>query len=681
LISIGFDIGGTFTDFGMFDRSTDRWWFTKVRTTPADRAIACLEGVDTLLGDSGRPARDVGYIAHGSTVVTNTIIERKGAKTALITTEGFRDVLEIRRQVMPARYDVRVLKPEPLVPRLLRTEVPERVLSDGSVEKPLSGPSLQKLLGSLAAQGVESVAICFLHSYANPRNEQEALRIAAAAGDWYVCASHQVMNEFREYERTSTTVANAYVAPPMRHYLGRLENGLKDKAGISTPLLIFQSNGGVVPTSQAKETPIACVLSGPASGVIASCAVASQSGFGDFISLDMGGTSCDVSLVKDNKPTIAFEQDIAGWAIRTPRLDIHTVGAGGGSIAWMDVGRLLRVGPQSAGAEPGPACYGQGGQKAAVTDANVLLGRLNPSHLLGGRMELTSGLARDAVGRLAAELGLGVDEAAAGIVDVVNSTMVRAIRVVSVERGYDPRDFALLAFGGAGPVHAADLARELHMPMVVVPAYPGLLCALGLLVSDLRADGSLTRRMRMDEAPTSVIRECFEQVENSLREGRAVSSRPNADWRPSYSTDMRYLGQSFELRIAVPGGKLDDASLSALADAFDREHERFYGFATPSAPKEIVCFRASLQAPAGLKASELPKYPRADKARPVGHRRVFFSEGGWVKDCPVYQRESLAPNTRQSGPAVIEQMDTTTVVPPDFDFEIDGATNLILKKR
>lgn len=681
MISIGFDIGGTFTDFGMFDQSTGLWWFTKVRTTPSDRAAACLEGVGMLLDDSRRPASAVNYIAHGSTVVTNTIIERKGAKTALITTEGFRDVLEIRRQVMPHRYDVRVLKPEPLVPRLLRTEVSERVLADGSIEKRIELQQLKDLLRWLADQRVESIAISFLHSYANPANEEEVLQVTADAGNWYVCASNRVMNEFREYERTSTTVANAYVAPPMRHYLDRLERGLRDKAGISTPLLIFQSNGGVVPTSQARALPIACVLSGPASGVIASCAVASQSGIGDFISIDMGGTSCDVSLIKDNKPSVAYEQDISGWAIRTPRLDIHTVGAGGGSIAWTDLGKILRVGPQSAGADPGPACYMRGGTKATVTDANVALGRLNPTHLLAGRMNLDVELAQAAIGRLGTELGLDPVKAAAGVLDVVNSTMVRAIRVVSVERGYDPREFALLAFGGAGPVHAADLARDMGMPVVVVPPYPGLLCALGLLVSDLRADGSVTRRLRLADASPEIVRECFEQVENKLREGPAVSSRRDAGWRATYSVDMRYLGQSFDLRVPIDAPLMDGPTLDGIAAAFDREHERVYGFATPKAAKEFVCFRVSLEAPAGLQASQMPKFTNSGKPQPSAHRRVYFGERGWTEECLIYQRENLPIGTTLNGPAIIEQMDTTTVVPPDFSFEVDATTNLLLRRR
>lgn len=680
MLSIGFDIGGTFTDFGMYDQAKGKWSFTKVRTTPSDRAVACLEGVDTLLKDANQGPSQVGYIAHGSTVVTNTVIERKGAKTALITTKGFRDILEIRRQVMPHRYDVRVLKPEPLVPRSLRRETYERVLADGSVETAIDEEDFKSLLRELKGEGIESIAICFLHSYANSANEEKALAIATKSGTWYVCASNQIMNEFREYERTSTTVANAYVAPPMRYYLDRLERGLKER-DIAKPLLIFQSNGGVVPASQARLVPIACVLSGPASGVIASCAVGSQSGFDDFISLDMGGTSCDVSLVKGGKPSMAYEQDIAGWAIRTPRLDIHTVGAGGGSLAWVDVGQLLRVGPHSAGADPGPACYGRGGAKPTVTDANVLLGRLNPEYLLSGRMSLKPELAQRAIANLGTELAQQPEEVAANLLDVVNSTMVRAIRVVSVERGFDPRDFALLAFGGAGPLHAADLAREIGMPRVIVPPYPGLLCALGLLVSDLRADGSSTLRLKLDEATPAQLQARFDAIEATIRGGPAVQSRPDAGWVTTYLADMRCVGQSFELRIPVTAQHLAGKNLSALAARFDEEHKRIYGFATPSAPKEIVCFRVSLTAPAGLTAAQLPSCVVADTPPTPAHRKVFFRATGWAKDCPVFAREALPPGTRKQGPAIVEQMDTTTVVPPDFELEVDNTTNLILTRR
>jgi N-methylhydantoinase A len=680
-LSIGFDIGGTFTDFAMREEQAGRWRFTKVRTTPDDRAAACLDGVQALLVEAGQAGSAVATLAHGSTVVTNTIIERKGAKTALITTRGFRDVLEIRRQIMPNRYDVRALKPEPLVPRPLRLEVGERVLPDGEVEQAVDDAELRSLLAELERQGVQAIAISLLHSYANPTNEERALAIAAVHGDWYACASHAVVNEVREYERTSTTVANAYVAPPMRRYLDRLERDLRERAGLRAPLLIFQSNGGVAPASQARALPIASVLSGPAAGVTAACAVARQVGLQDFISLDMGGTSCDVALVKDGRPAFAYEQEIGGWPVRTPRLDIHSVGAGGGSIAWVDPGGLLRVGPHSAGAAPGPACYAKGGRDATVTDANVVLGRLNPDFLLGGRMALERRLAEEAVARLGGAVGLGPVQAAAGVLDVVNSTMVRAIRVVSVERGYDPREFALLPFGGAGPLHACDLAREMGMRRIVVPPYPGLLCALGLLVSDLRVDGSLTRRLRLAAVDAAELRDLFLRVEKALRDSAAVRGRPEAGWQARYALDMRYLGQSFELTVPVaPEHHLEDGGSARLAAAFDQAHERVYGFATPAAGKEIVCVRASLQAAAGLGPGQLPRHPHGAGRAPA-HRPAFFREVGWAERCPVYQRESLSPGARVEGPAVIEQMDTTTLVAPDFVADVDAQTNLIVGPR
>jgi N-methylhydantoinase A len=679
MVSVGFDIGGTFTDLAMVDEESASWRFFKLRTTPEDRAAACLDGISTLLAAASAEASAIRYVAHGTTIATNTIIERNGAKTALITTGGVVDVLEIRRQVMPHRYDVRVLKPEPLVPRIRRHGVTERVLSDGSVETALDEEELRELLITLKSQGVESLAISFLHSYANPNNEDRAAALAKAEGDWYVCASHDVLNEFREYERTSTAVANAYVAPPMQRYLNRLQRGLEKELGVGAPLLVFQSNGGVAPAAQAGALPIASVLSGPAAGVMAGCALAQDRGATDFVSLDMGGTSCDVALVRDGQPAFAYEQEIGGWPVRTPRLDIHTVGAGGGSIAWQDRGGLLHVGPQSAGAEPGPACYGRGGASPTVTDANLILGRLNSRHLLGGRMPVDQELAARVIDDLGASLGLDRTQTAAGILNVVNSTMVRAIRVVSVERGFHPQDFSLLAFGGAGPLHACELARELGMREIVVPPYPGVLCALGLLISDLRVDGSLTRRLRLDETDVTEVQETFRRVERDLRGSVAVEKYADAPWEASYSLDMRYVGQSFELPVPVAAQQFTKAGWDVLSAAFDEAHKRVYDFATPTAGKEIVCFRVSLRAPAGVGAGSLPRYPYdGDGVRP-GVRPVFFGEIGWIEECPVYERQFLPPGSRIEGPAIIEQMDTTTLVTPDFVALIEENTNIVMR--
>jgi N-methylhydantoinase A len=406
--------------------------------------------------------------------------------------------------------------------------------------------------------------------------------------------------------------------------------------------------------------------------------VAEQVGIEDFITLDMGGTSCDVSLVSDGEPSIEFAKEIEGWDVHIPRLDINTVGAGGGSIAWVDPGGLLQVGPQSAGADPGPACYDIGGTDATVTDANLILGRLNPEYLLSGRMRVNLRLAHQAVEKVGQRLGLGVEKTAQGIIEVVNSSMVKAIRVVTVEKGHDPRELSLVAYGGAGSVHACELAEEMNIRQVIVPPYPGLLCGLGTLFSDVRIDSSLTRWMELKKANLKQIRESFKEVENELRRSEAARSRPEKTWKPVYSLDMRYLGQSFEIKVPVTESQLMDSSLlNDLSLAFDSVHERMYDYAAPLAPKEIVCFRVSLNAPAGVKVKQLPTitFRRTENPSP---RDVFFKETGWVSKCPIYLRENLKPGDKLKGPAIIEQMDATIVVTPKFEAAVDNYTNISL---
>jgi N-methylhydantoinase A len=673
-VGVGFDVGGSFTDCALLD-GLGRWEFTKVRTTPDDRARACIDGIGLVLAQAGVAGVDVGHLTHGSTVVTNTIIERTGARTALVTTSGFADVLEIRRQVAPVRYDVNVPKPEPLVRRPLRLEVSERTLADGTIERELDERATGELAARLSRDGVESVAISFLHSYANPRNKRRAEDVLRAGFGGFVTASHRVINEMREYERTSTVVANAYVAPPVARYLERLQLGLRDENGIAAPLLVFQSNGGLAPAEQVRDVPIRSLLSGPAAGVVAACAVARQAGVRDFVSLDMGGTSCDAALVEDLTPRMALDQDTAGWAIRVPRLAIHTVGAGGGSIARLDSGGLLTVGPESAGADPGPACYGGGGTDATVTDAHVALGRIGPGARLGGRLGLEPDGARSAVRALATTVELDEETAAAAILDVVNATMVRAIRVISVEQGRDPRELSMVAFGGAGPLHACDLARELRLRSVIVPPAPGLLCAIGLLVADLRLDGSMTRRLGLDTLEPAAVRAAFSELEGGLRASAAVVARRDVPWRAVYSLDMRYVGQSFELPVPLTREELG-APLAWLADRFDRVHEQHCGHATPKASREIVAFRVSLCAPAGIAPTELPRV--AGGRRRPRSRRVFFRGTGWVDRCPVHPRHGLQPGAILEGPAIVEQMDTTIVVAPDFRALVDEHSNLLL---
>jgi N-methylhydantoinase A len=673
-ISAGFDVGGTFTDLMLFDGTTGTWVVEKVRTTNDDQSRGCLTGLRSLVGRANVEFAQIGYLAHGTTVATNTLVERRGADTALVTTRGFRDVLEIRRQVMPHRYDVSIPKPTPLVPRNRRLEVEERTLASGVVERELDGDGLREVLAGLRDAGVDAIAISLLHSYANSSNEVVAAEIARSMGDWSVTTSHSVLNEHREYERTSTVVANAYLAPAMQLYLARLSDGVRD-AGVEAPLLVFQSNGGLVPAEHAAQLPVSCLLSGPAAGLVAATAVARQTDLPHVISLDMGGTSADVALVDNFEPPLAHESEIEGWPIRTPRLGIHSVGAGGGSIAWIDAGGLLQVGPKSAGAQPGPASYGNGGTNATVTDAHVVLGRLGTTTKLAGDFTLDGEAARAVVQELADGLQLSLEEAAAGILDIVNATMIRAVRLISLEHGHDPRRYSLMPFGGAGPLHACDLVRTMGLRNAIIPPRPGLLCALGLLAADVRLDGSVTRRLKLDQ-PDELSAALLE-VEAELRASTAVKSRPDLDWRPSYALDMRYVGQAFDLTLQLQGNDATALDVAELDAAFDRLHIQAYGHAATGAAKEIVRVRASLQAPSGASLDQLPRIPLAETPSPVGERRLFFRGFGWV-ECPVYQRDSLEPGRTLQGPAVVEQMDTTIVIAPDFTAEIDEFTNIIL---
>ena len=483
---VGVDSGGTFTDVCLVNDATGEIRVWKVPSTPDDpsRAIA-LGVVEGLRESADAPPGDVSYFGHGTTVATNALIQHRGAVTGLITTDGFRDLLEIGRQRRPHLYDLQADKPLVLVPRARRYEVRERLRHDGRVEAALDASQVRAAARALRGAGVDAIAICFLYCYVDPRHEREARGIVEAeCPGVFVTCSHEVAPEFREFERLSTVVVNAYLGPVMAGYLERLGPRLAE-VGIAAAPHITQSNGGVMSFDAARVEPVRTVLSGPATGVVGGLEVGLAAGLRHVITFDMGGTSTDVSLVEDGRAKLAGEVEVHGYPLRAPALDIQTVGAGGGSIAYVDAGGLLKVGPRSAGAAPGPVCYGLGNEEPTVTDANVVLGTLNPEHLLGGRMKIDRGRAESAIARLGRQVGLDVMTTAQGIVSIVTSTMARAIRVISVQRGHDPREYALVAFGGAGPLHAARLARELEIPRVLVPRHPGILCALGLLLSDL----------------------------------------------------------------------------------------------------------------------------------------------------------------------------------------------------
>ncbi len=662
---LGVDIGGTFTDFVLIDaRGQTR--IHKRLTTPDDPSRALLAGVAEL-GLSLDAA-----VVHGSTIATNALLERKGARTALITTRGFADVLQIGRQTRPALYDLHPRKPEPLVPARWRFEVTERVASDGSVLTPLVLDELDPIVAQLESDQIESVAICLLFSFLHPAHEQ-AIRdeiqnsSRTLRPSLFVSLSSEVLPEFREYERASTTVINAYVAPLMGRYLARLETGLGGRK-----LRIMQSNGGVISAATAAAQAARTALSGPAGGAVGAFHVAQLSGYTQVITFDMGGTSTDVALCDGRVPTTS-EGEIGGLPLRLPMIDIHTVGAGGGSLAQVDKGGALTVGPRSAGADPGPVCYGRGGTVPTTTDANLALGRLDADHFLGGGMTLDAHGAQAALHTLSEAMGAESPEAAAwGVIRVANATMERAIRRISVERGRDPRRFALLAFGGAGPLHACELAAALNIPTVLVPPTPGVLSALGMLVADLVKDYSQTVMLRAQGLGWAELQTHLKPLwERGRAELIAEGVGPGAVSLSS-ALDMRYVGQSHELSVPVAVG--DD-----FVGAFHQAHGQRFGHQHPAEPVEIVNVRVAARG-----ALTKPDFPTQTPAAPnpsaarVGVKAIYFGPAEAV-ETSLYQRELLRAGHVIGGPAIIFQLDATTVIPPGWRGRVDARGMLVIQ--
>ncbi len=683
---IGVDSGGTFTDICLFETESGSVEVWKVPSTPSDPSLGIAASVSESLARVGAAADDVAYFGHGTTVATNALIEGRGVRTGLVTTDGFRDLLEIGRQKRPDLYDLQADKPKVLVSRDLRLEVPERVRHDGTVETKLDEEAVRRAARRLRADGVKAVAIAFLYGFVRPEHEAEARRIIAEEfPEAYLSASHEVAPEFREYERMSTVVVNATLGPVMQGYIERLDGRLKSLGVAATPHLT-QSNGGVIGFEAAARLPVRTVLSGPSTGVVAAEAVGRIAGFSNLITFDMGGTSTDVALLDGGQCRRANEATVHGYPIKAPMLDIHTVGAGGGSIAFIDSGGLLKVGPRSAGADPGPVCYGRGNDEPTVTDANVLLQTLNPKEILGGRMAVRRDLAEAAIGRLAARLGMDAYATAEGILAVVTANMAKAIRVISVQRGHDPRDYTLVAFGGAGPLHAARLARELDIARILVPRNPGILCAMGLLLTDLRADFATTRLTVLDEAALPVIGDAYAALELQAERWFAEEGVAQTARRLARTVDMRYAGQNYELAVPLAAGPPEGASepgwIAALAEGFAREHQRMYGFAAEGEKVQMVTFR--LEAVGEVRKATLRpeklQGPDAAAAR-RGERKVWFAAAGGFVSCPIYDREGLAPGNRIEGPAVIEQMDATTLLPPGMHATVDTIRNLVLEAR
>ncbi|EMA65337.1 5-oxoprolinase (ATP-hydrolyzing) [Halorubrum aidingense JCM 13560] len=676
-VRLGVDVGGTFTDVALV--AGDDLTTAKVpTTTPQHDGV--LDGIREACEAAGIDPAAVDAFAHATTASVNALLERDGARTALVTTAGFRDVLEIGRQTRPSLYDLGAQKADPLVPRRRRFEVDERATTDGT-ERPVDPEAVREIAADVAEADAESVAVSLLHAYANPENEARVADVLREALDVPVSASHDVLAEFREFERTGTTVADAYLTPELDAYLGRVIAGARN-LGLPEPR-VMRSNGGVADAETVRESAVTTVLSGPAAGVVGAAAVAS-----DAVTFDMGGTSSDVSLVRDGRVERTAETTIADVPLRTPTVDVETVGAGGGSIAWTDAGGALRVGPESAGADPGPACYGKGGTEATVTDADVLLGYIGADAALGGDLSLDVDAARDALDRLADAAGIvggddgpdgaGLDAATAaarGVFRVANATMARAIRSVTVERGRDPRAFDLVAFGGAGPMHAAALADRLGMDRVLVPGPAGVLSAYGLLAADETHDAARTVRLSLADASAGDLESAFEELTERVL---GDVSDPDAA-SVERAADCRYAGQSFELTVdAGIGGdgstESGSADPEALAERFAAAHERTYGYRLDAAV-EAVTLRGT--ATVDVEAPSVSRSGGADATR--GTREVVFPETGAV-DATVYDRDALGPGATPDGPAVLAGTESTTVVPPDWRGRVRRDGTVVLER-
>ena len=676
-IWIGVDTGGTFTDLVLAVPASGRFAYHKLSTSTDDPARAILEGVEALLDTAKVLPGDVGYLAHGTTLATNAVLQGNYASTGMITTRGFRDILEIARQRRPSFFNLDVPKPQAPARRDSIFEVSERLDEQGRPVADLDEGEVEAAARTLREKGVEAVAVCFLHAYANPEHERRCRkRIEAVWPDAYVSTSSDVSREFREYERFATTCMNASLMPVVDRYLERFEAGLADR-GVTCRPLVMQSNGGAVSCDAVRRAPVNTFFSGPAGGVIATAELGRRLGVGNLISFDMGGTSTDVCLIRDGVPQMRSSREIGGLPARIATLDLHTIGAGGGSLAWIDSGGLMKVGPRSAGAVPGPAFYGRGGDAPTVTDANVVLGRLGGDALLGGRMQTYPEMAHAAVAPLAERLSLDVTATAAGIVEIVNVNMMGAVRVVTVERGEDPRDCALVAFGGAGPLHAAEVAAELGIRSVVVPPHPGLLSAQGLLNADVRGDFSLTCLAPADgnemQALLSAQAELADCGENWRRREGITKEAIRRDWR----VDMRYAGQSFDLSVPLPDGDWSEETLAEAVSEFHRYHEAVNGYAMAGESVEIVNLRIAVTAarPA-VGAERVPEAP-SDDGEPR-QRPVWFAGTGFMES-PVLDRVAVRPGARIEGPAIIEQMDSTTVVPPGWQARVVDDGTLMME--
>jgi len=666
---VAMDIGGTFTDFVIFDEGKNGEMSSgKVLTTPANPAEGVLTGLRQFIPE----LTEIEFLVHGTTVGLNAFLERKGTPLLLVMTQGLRDAYSIARHDRKELYALRYRKPERLVPRRDVVEVVERLRWDGTVETPLDHASLEPLFTRIREQSIEAVAICLLHSYVNPIHEIELRdRLRAEFPQLSITLSHEIAREWREYERASSATLNAYIAPRVEGYLETVEHELGE-LNVASPLYVMQSNGGITTARRARAEPIQTLLSGPVGGTIGGASIAQTTGRRNLLCIDMGGTSFDLSLVVDGRPTISTETELEGLPILMPLVDIHTIGAGGGSLAWLEAGGL-RVGPQSAGAAPGPACYGRGGTQPTVTDANLYLGRLDSGYFLGGRMALDEGAAGRALEAVAPQVGLSTRELAEGMLAIVNARMADAMRTITVKQGIDPREFSLVAFGGAGPMHAVWLAEELEIGEVIVPWSPGTFSAWGMLQTDMRHDVVQSFYRPLADLEPSAVSSTFNALEaegSDLLEKEGIGA---GDQYFARSADMRYVGQEYTVNLPIG----DSISLDEIDNSFHDAHRVRYGHSTPGAPVEFVNLRVAAM---GRITGASPKYnpPAADANPLLGHRNVIFD--GREHDTPVLLRENLPPKTSQAGPVVIEEESSTIVVPPGHRAAIDELGNVLITR-
>ena len=688
---LGFDIGGTFTDFVLVDERSGRTYLNKCLTTPDDPSRGVMDGLGPMLRDSDVAGEEIDIAIHGTTLITNALIERNGARTAMLATSGFRDVLEMGTEVRYDIYDLFLEKPAPLVPRKWRYDVEERLDKDGNVLTALDEASLRETAVEIRRHEVEALAVVFLHSFRNPAHEKRAREILAEELPGVsICVSSEVAPEIREFERMSTTVANAYVQPLTRHYIDVIERQLSDM-GYSRRLFLMISSGGITTSETAKEFPIRMVESGPAAGVLAATYYGRNMGLDRMVTFDMGGTTAKIGLVKDHQATKASVIEVgrvkrfmkgSGLPIRVPVVELIEIGAGGGSIAQVDILGLLKVGPRSAGADPGPACYGRGGENPTVTDADVILGYLDPNYFLGGTMKLDVEAAIKAVEeKLAKPLGMTANDAARGIFEVVNQNMLAAMKVHIAERGEDPRKFYLFAFGGAGPAHAYELARALHMKGIVVPPGAGATSAMGLVTTAVSFDFARSFVARLDTVRWDEIAAVFEDM---ATEGLAILE--DAGIAPKskgvtvvHSMDLRHKGQGHEVTVEIPKKTYDQGSTEALAELFYERHREKYGHAHTHLAVELVTCRTVVGAPPPVVPLHHAEDPAADsQAALKGKRPVFFPESGEYQDTPVYDRYRLAPKSSFPGPAIIEERECTVVAGPSSRISVDAFGSLFI---